>query len=68
MAAVVRVKRLLKDEPLDAILLNCKRRKTEETEFSDLPLAAILKFAGTVDDQVCIFKHNLTFYIWLCLY
>lgn len=52
MAAVVRVKRLLDEEPLDAVVLNCKRRKTEKSGSSSESLAAVLKFAGTVNDQV----------------
>lgn len=52
MATVVRVKRLLDEEPQEAMVLNCKRRKTEETVSSDSLAAAVLKFAGTVNDQV----------------
>lgn len=61
MAAVVRVKRLIENEPLDALLINCKKRKTEASASVDLPLSAVLKFAGTVDDQVEVndyFYHN----------
>lgn len=63
-ATVVRVKRLLEEEPLEAVIINCKRRKTEQIESSCEPVAAVLNFAGTVDDQVMLpnkFEHNLTY-------
>lgn len=50
MATVVRVKRLLDEQPLEAMVINCKRRKTEEPVSSD-SLAALLKFAGTVNNN-----------------
>jgi hypothetical protein len=55
MAAVVRLKRRLDEEPLEAVVLACKRKKTEsdlETAKSDTPFQTILKFAGTVKNQV----------------
>lgn len=51
MATVVRVKRLLEEEPLDAVVINCKKRKIEDNVSSE-PLAAVLKFVGTVDGEV----------------
>lgn len=53
MAAVVRVKRLLEEEPSEAVLLNCKRRKLDnETTFETKQLSTVLKFAGTIENQV----------------
>lgn len=52
MAAVVRLKRLLEEEPLDALVINCKRRKTEPNEPVNESIAAVLKFAGTVKNEV----------------
>lgn len=59
MAAVVRLKRLIEDEPSEALVINCKRRKTEESEPLDQPLPTVLKFACTVEDQVRVLEHNL---------
>uniref|UniRef100_A0A1B6G230 Probable RNA polymerase II nuclear localization protein SLC7A6OS n=1 Tax=Cuerna arida TaxID=1464854 RepID=A0A1B6G230_9HEMI len=44
--AVVRVKRHCNEEPIDALLLACKRRKTENDN-----LTSVFKFAATVDNQ-----------------
>lgn len=55
MAAVVRLKRRFDEEPLEAVVLACKRKKTEsdlETTKSGSPFQTILKFAGTVNNQV----------------
>lgn len=57
MAAVLRVKRRCDDEPLNALIIACKRRKTDENEqpedsTASGPLATILKFALTVKNQV----------------
>jgi hypothetical protein len=55
MAAVVRLKRRLDEEPLEAVVLACKRKKIEnelETTKNDTPFQTILKFAGTVKNQV----------------
>lgn len=55
MAAVVRVKRRLEDEPLDALIINCKRQKTDEaSKKEDSELSTLLKFAGTTTSQVFI--------------
>lgn len=59
-SAVVRVKRRIDEEPLNAFVLNCKRRKVdEEKNEHDASMlmdkdetSTILKFAGTVDSQV----------------
>jgi hypothetical protein len=55
MAAVVRVKRRCDEEPLEALVLACKRKKTESdlgTPKNETPVHTILKFAGTVKNQV----------------
>jgi hypothetical protein len=55
MAAVVRLKRCSDEEPLEALVLACKRKKTEEdlaTTKNETPFTTILKFAGTVNSRV----------------
>ncbi|XP_015521461.1 probable RNA polymerase II nuclear localization protein SLC7A6OS [Neodiprion pinetum] len=55
MAAVLRVKRRNAEEPLEALVIACKRRKTENIDGADIaasdPVTAVLKFAGTVKNQ-----------------
>ncbi|XP_076634131.1 female sterile (2) ltoPP43 [Colletes latitarsis] len=56
MAAVLRVKRRHDDEPLNALLIACKRIKTEENEeavesAASVPLTTVVTFAGTVKNQ-----------------
>lgn len=54
---VVRVKRRITEEPLSAFVLNCKKPKLDESnnlqEEHKEEISAILKFAGTVENQVC---------------
>lgn len=52
MAAVVRIKRCLDEEPNSAFILSCKRRKTEDGNGDTVE--TLFKFAGTVKNQVCI--------------
>lgn len=52
MAAVIRIKRHLDEDPIDAVLLNCKKRKTDNEDAQEVDLATVLKFAGTVFDPV----------------
>lgn len=64
MATVIRVKRRIDEEPLNAFVLNCKKRKYDEVD--DEPAAAsssgapdetsatVVKFAGTVENQVML--------------
>lgn len=54
MSAVVRLKRLLEEEPLEAIVLNCKRRKTDngKPQSQENDLSTVFKFVGTVTNQV----------------
>ncbi|RZC22667.1 RNA polymerase II nuclear localization protein SLC7A6OS [Asbolus verrucosus] len=51
MAAVIRLKRRLEDEPLETLILNCKKRKTENLQNEEPELSTFLKFAGTINDQ-----------------
>lgn len=60
MAAIVHVKRHLDEEPLDALILNCKKRKTSDNATNDLKqVSAVLRFAGTVNEVRIFTKHNL---------
>lgn len=61
MAAVIRVKRRIDEEPQNAFVLNCKKRKTDELSSNhqhssslsnSCETKTILKFAGTVGSQV----------------
>lgn len=53
MAAVVRVKRRITEDPLEAFVLNSKRRREEQQLPADKDeVTTILKFAGTVQNQV----------------
>ncbi|XP_066254979.1 probable RNA polymerase II nuclear localization protein SLC7A6OS [Euwallacea similis] len=48
MAALVRIKRRLDEDPLETLVLNCKRRKTTENQNEDSEsLSAVLRLAGT---------------------
>ncbi|XP_021940024.1 probable RNA polymerase II nuclear localization protein SLC7A6OS, partial [Zootermopsis nevadensis] len=53
MAAVVRLKRRFDEEPLEALVLACKRKKTEDlaTTKDENPFTTILNFAGTVNNR-----------------
>lgn len=60
MAAIIRVKRRIDEEPLNAFVLNCKKRKCDDGEATsstndtntDDTSRTIVKFAGTVENQV----------------
>ena len=58
MTAILRVKRRYDDEPLNALVISCKRQKIVENEeaedASSVPLTTFAKFAGTVKQHVCI--------------
>ena len=59
MAAVVRVKRRIDDDPVDSLVISCKRlKKTDESPVernSDLQeLTSLFKFAVTVPEQVVL--------------
>lgn len=69
MAAVVRIKRRLEDEPLEALILNCKRQKltnddalSEKTELS----STVLTFAGTIKEVSFDYIFNLLFNTSIC--
>ncbi|XP_058453286.1 probable RNA polymerase II nuclear localization protein SLC7A6OS [Malaya genurostris] len=52
MAAVIRLKRRVDEDPLNAFVLNCKRQRTESSEIPDTSVVSgetstVLKFAGT---------------------
>ncbi|CAG9825301.1 unnamed protein product [Phaedon cochleariae] len=67
MTAVVRIKRPLNEDPLDALILNCKRRKLESKSESiedGLQLSStVLKFAGTLQKEDDILPHLKTKYL-----
>lgn len=50
MSAVIRIKRHINDEPHEAFVLNCKKRKTDgEDASASGETSTVLKFAGTVN-------------------
>lgn len=57
MAAVIRVKRRIDEEPFNKFVLNCKKRKIDEPEnqTGKEETSTILKFAGTVKSQVSFY-------------
>lgn len=59
MAAVFRVKRRNDDEPIDALLVACKKRKiSSEPDKESASISTVVKFVGTVKNPVNI---NLLF-------
>lgn len=60
MAAVIRVKRRIDEEPMNAFILNCKRPRYDENGANSVSndaaniqeTSTIVKFAGTVSSQV----------------
>lgn len=50
MTAIIRVKRRLEDDPVEALLLSFKKRRTDEDE--EKSEFTLLQFTGTVDDKV----------------
>ncbi|XP_033753973.1 probable RNA polymerase II nuclear localization protein SLC7A6OS [Pecten maximus] len=54
MATIVRVKRRRAEEPVENILVSCKRRKNDEEDNS---LQSSLKFAGTTKSRDDVSKH-----------
>jgi hypothetical protein len=50
MSAVIRIKRHINEEPQEAFVLNCKKRKTDGENAAALgETSTVLKFAGTVN-------------------
>lgn len=54
MAAILRVKRKNTDSPLDALVIACKRPKTEVPLSDASPVETVVQFAGTLTDPVRI--------------
>ncbi|XP_030760736.1 probable RNA polymerase II nuclear localization protein SLC7A6OS isoform X2 [Sitophilus oryzae] len=55
MAAVVKIKRCLDEDPLETLILNCKRRKTNGSENNtNEELSAVLQLAGTSKEDESI--------------
>ncbi|KYN05537.1 Protein SLC7A6OS [Cyphomyrmex costatus] len=50
MAAILRVKRKNTDSPLDALVIACKRLKTEVFHSDIPPVETVVQFAGTLKD------------------
>lgn len=55
MAAVVRIKRSLEDEPLEALILNCKRQKLNDssnviTSATPVLSSTVLTLAATIQE------------------
>lgn len=67
MAAILRVKRSYYDEPSNALVISCKRQKIAEDEDTEdilsVPITTLAKFAGTVKEQVCVKKRNISSYL-----
>ncbi len=64
MAAIVRVKRRVSEDPVDSLVISCKRLKKddENTSISEVECAElrkVFKFAATVPDEVCTVSDNL---------
>ncbi|PNF27194.1 hypothetical protein B7P43_G06489 [Cryptotermes secundus] len=54
MAAVVRLKRRADEQPLEGLVLTCKKRKSEDDEIQITP---VFKFAGTVKNREDVASH-----------
>jgi hypothetical protein len=62
MAAVVRLKRRSDEEPLDGLVLACKRKKLDDdltATGNETPFTTVLKFAGTVKNQVNTYSFSI---------
>ncbi|KAB0804294.1 hypothetical protein PPYR_01264 [Photinus pyralis] len=57
MTAIIRIKRNCTDDPLDAVVINCKKRKLDENAAQDEDIATVLNFAGTVNSTDDVIKH-----------
>jgi len=60
MAAVIRMKRHISEEPHSAFILNCKKRKTDDSKQGNSTsgeTSTVLKFAGTVNQDTDITEH-----------
>jgi hypothetical protein len=54
-STIIRVKRKIEDNPQDALVLLCKRAKTDSEEISP----SLFVFRGTVNNQVPILSYTL---------
>lgn len=56
MTTIIRVKRHRGDDPVQALVLSCKRKKTEEgpLDVDYNSLKHVLNFSGTVEEKVCL--------------
>ncbi|CRL01301.1 CLUMA_CG014391, isoform A [Clunio marinus] len=59
MSAIIRMKRHISDNPHEAFVLNCKKRKTDNKENSllEVETTTVLKFAGTVNQDTNLTEH-----------
>lgn len=56
MTTIIRVKRHRGEDPVEALVLSCKRKRTENNE-SDSQLCSVkyvLNFSGTVEEKVSV--------------
>lgn len=61
MAAVVRIKRRLEEDPLETLILNCKRRKPlEGSGEKSEDVSAVLRLAGTSQKVSIPSLHKVT--------
>lgn len=61
MSTVIRVKRLLEEEPLDTIIVNCKKRKLNDNDVNyeaNDHITGIFKLAGTLKNEVNIISSS----------
>ena len=57
MATIVRVKRRRHEDPLESLVVSCKRKREEQTSAADNDIndsQSSLKFAGTVSSKVIV--------------
>lgn len=57
MATIVRVKRRRHEDPLESLVVSCKRKREEKTSAADNDIndsQSSLKFAGTVSSKVIV--------------
>jgi hypothetical protein len=61
MATIVRVKRRRHEDPLESLVVSCKRKREEQTSAADNDIndsQSSLKFAGTVSSKVIVSYSN----------
>lgn len=67
MAAVIRVKRRIFDEPVDSLVINCKRRKTDDTD-SETSVSALIKLATTLKNEVLLTNNIIYKFIIIIIF